>query len=87
LTDAEQRYMRDLVIEMEDAQRLMAQKQAAVSRAVAFLREVHDAPEGEWTIGDLRHGFVPVKKDGKDGKKAPARAANGAEPEPVAVAS
>lgn len=61
LTEAELRYLRQL---NEEAGALLRQLQAAQQRlrlCELFLREQHDAPEGEWVLNDIQVGFEKAR--------------------------
>ena len=60
LTQAQRDHLQGLV----DAAR---SSNAAVESFVSYLRDEHDAPEGEFEISDLRKGFEPVAQNGEDG--------------------
>jgi len=58
LTEAEQKYVRQL---NEEAGAILQQLQAAQRRlrmCELFLRGQHDAPEDEWELNDIQIGFV-----------------------------
>jgi len=66
LTKAEQKYVRQL---NEEAGAILRQLQAAQQRlrlCELFLREQHEAPEGEWVLNDIQVGFV--RKEPEDGR-------------------
>lgn len=54
LTEAEQRYLEQLNLEI-----LYAQK--AYFGFLAFLRRVYDAPEGEWAMNNINVGFERIE--------------------------
>ena len=61
LTEAEQKYLRQL---NDEAGNLLRQLQAAQQRlrlCELFLREQHKAPEDEWVLNDIQAGFECAK--------------------------
>ena len=63
LTEAEQKYLRQL---NEEAGSLLRQLQAAQQRlrlCELFLREQHEVPEGEWVLNDIQVGFERAKPE------------------------
>ena len=63
LTEAEQKYLRQL---NDEAGNLLRQLQAAQQRlrlCELFLREQHEAPEGEWVLNDIQVGFERAKPE------------------------
>jgi len=58
LTEAEQTYLRLLNQEAFEALQRHQEAQRRLVQCVAFLREQHGAPEGEWDFVDIEKGFV-----------------------------
>ena len=61
LTEAEFVYFRALNDEAQVAYQGHLEMQRRLTMCLAFLREQHDAPEGEWELKDLSTGFVQIK--------------------------
>jgi len=58
LTEAELAYFRALNDEAQVAYQRHLEAQQRLVACLAFLREQHDAPEGEWGLKDLSVGFA-----------------------------
>jgi len=58
LTEAELAYFRTLNDEAQVAYQRHLEAQQRLAACLAFLREQHDAPDGEWALKNLNVGFV-----------------------------
>jgi len=60
LTEAEQKYVRQLNGEAGGILRQLQAAQQRLRLCELFLREQHEAPEGKWALNDIQVGFVQV---------------------------
>ena len=63
LTEAELAYFRSLNDEAQIAYQRHLEAQQRLVACLAFLREQHDAPVGEWKLEDMSVGFVHQEND------------------------
>ena len=69
LTEAELTYFRALNDAGSVAYQRHLEAQQRLVACLAFLREQHGAPEGEWELKDLSIGFVYVNPKNEKGDK------------------